>query len=341
MRSTMNRSRCGFRFGHAVVAASFLILPPAQLRAQGSVYAAGSVSWGPGTLASGGNRCGTTGTALVPGNSASANCNGGPNFAGFPGGFGTYQSNFLIQTGATANAGSLGSYSNVSWMVQRSDLNVSTFPATDAGANAIARWDDVAHFAPTTPGGSSVLKFLDITFRVHGNITGAEGLNYYNTALAGTSYIGNANSGVAFGGSSQGSSFFSSQVLKIGGIKQTMPNIPQFQTLRIGINGLVSNPFQYLLSTDAGVSIFGNYSSTDVFTGIMDAAFANTITPISYNLWDANDNDVTGQYGVSFENGLASESQQSVVPEPATVAMMGVGLLALFAVSTRRRKRSA
>ncbi len=322
--------------GHVV-----LILSAAPLRAQGSVYTLGAGSWRAGTVASGGFRCGVVGIDPVPGPTSTASCKGGPQFSGLGTSLiGRFESLFQTDAFASAVNGSLKSRSSVSWFAKKYDASPAfTFPETGAVGESTARWDDRAQFNPIGPGGGlPALKFIDILFRVDGQITGVEGLNYLLPGF-GTAWVGTSTGQVNFAGGTQASSFFANQTTVIGARPSNRPPIPQFQTLRIGVNGLSSDPFRVLLSTQANVSMFNEFFVDELFQGSMDSAFDNTVTPVSYSLWDDLGADVTGQYAVTFDNGMTFESQ-SVVPEPSTLLLLSGDLLVLV-IGWRQKVRPA
>lgn len=332
MRRIMTNRNCSpiLRQGARAVAGLLMILPTQMSWAQGSVYADAATSWGVATTAFGGVRCGDTGTQLIFKSSSFASCLGGPSWPGFNG-VGIFETFYLTEASATAVKGSIGAASAVSWFVKKDDsFQIGTVNPTTAGGTSSARWDDQARFSVIGPV-SSPLKFMDITFQLSGTMSVLAGTQINGMQLGSTSTV------VAFGGGAVGSSFFASQVIRTGSIQQSMPAMPQFQTLRVGVNGLVSDPFRYLLSTQAAVD-FRAFFVEGIMEGFAKSSYDHTVTPVSYSLWDDQGADVTGMYDVTFDQGLEFASQQSVVPEPSTVAMMLFGFAGV-AVTLRLRRR--
>lgn len=333
MRCIMTNRNCSFIRRHRTHAAAVLLMIlPAQIsRAQGSVYAEAATSWGVASTSLGGVRCGDTGVDMKLKSSSVASCLGGPSSPGFNG-FGKFQSFYLTQSSAIAIKGSIGASAAVSWFVKKDDsFQGITVNPTTAGGTSTAQWDDQARFSIMAPV-NNPLKFMDITFRIDGTMSMLAGVSINGISQ------GYASTMVAMSGGTTGSSFFASQINRSGG-QNNQPSLPNFQTLRISVSGLVSNPFRYLLTTQALVD-FRPFYEEATLEGFATSSFDHTLTPVSYSLWDDQGADVTGMYGVTFDQGLEFASQQSVVPEPATVTMMLFGFAGV-AITVRVRRRRA
>lgn len=317
----------------------FFALLSSTLAGQGSVYADAGGSWSVATIGLGGFRCGDTGQALIYKSFSSTSCSGGPNFLGFGGGRGEFESEFFTEANAHAVNGHIGAESIVNWFINKKDSEIaSRFNQTSAGGTATARWEDQVRFSPIGPT-SRPLGFMDITFRVTGGINANPDLIYVDPYL-GSHYAGSITSTVSFGGNTQGSSFFSSQVIRMGSITSAMPPMPTYQTLHVAVNGFVSNPFSILLGTQSVVNVTSEFYVQETMMGFLQTLYNHTAVPVSYVLFDDQGTDVTSLYNATFDNGLQFDTQQSVVPEPSTVALMTFGLCGLFALQRRSRRKT-
>ncbi|MGV3710206.1 MAG: PEP-CTERM sorting domain-containing protein [Gemmatimonas sp.] len=316
--------RPAHQFQILIPAALCTLLLSSGASGQGRVYAEGAAGWSVATIGLGGFKCGDSGTELILSNFSSTSCKGGPNFPGFEG-RGEFQSQFTTEATARAFKGSLGGESSVSWFINKKDeLANVTFNRTGASGNTTSRWDDRARFTVMGPV-ARPLTFMDITFRLTGDMKGLPDL-VISDPTGNPQWLGTATGTVALGGNTAGSSFFASQVVRMGGINTAMPDIQGLYTMRVGVTGLVSNPFSVLLGTQALVEV-NEFWQKVTLAGYMQTLFNHTVTPVSYTLFDDEGLDVTSMYGVEFEQGLEIGVQQSVVPEPGTVLLVGAGLL--------------
>jgi hypothetical protein len=332
----MNRRARTSINGIGIGLAAALMMATRVLPAQGSVFVDAGGGWSVATTSLGGFKCGDPGTELIKGNFSSTSCRGGPNFPGYDGKYGEFESEYMTEATARAFKGHLGSESFVSWFINKKDDFIGvTYNRTGASGNSTARWEDRARFTAMGPI-TRPLTFMDMTFRLTGQFDGLPDLAT-SDAAGNPIWLGTSTGTVAFGGSTAGSSFFASQVVRMGSTNTAMPDIQGLYTLRIGVTGLFSNPFSILLGTQALVEVREFYQKVTK-SGYLEAGFNHTVTPVSYTLFDDEGMDVTSMYGVTFDEGLEFGAQQSVVPEPSTVVLLGVGLAGVLVV--RRRKSS-
>jgi hypothetical protein len=84
------------------------------------------------------------------------------------------------------------------------------------------------------------------------------------------------------------------------------------------------------------ISYFGGWTSAELFTYDAATLADDSIFTLGANQWQFKYNDTTG--GTNFsadQSGATSFVTMSVVPEPATALLSGIGILALL-----RRRRS-
>jgi hypothetical protein len=302
--------------------------------AQGSVNARGVARWDAGGVVPRGEfGCGNVGEELVPGSRADASCVGGPKFDGFMGRY-AFDSKYTPQASSYALSGRLGSATRTDWVIQKSEWSPSFTYARNLSAVAIseARWEDRARLTSIVPGGPAA-RYLDLTYRLDGNISGVVDLTFERFGL--NVWIGQTGSSATFTGSTAGASFSAIQQVVVGPVPRSSPPIVGSYTLRVGLSGLISNPFSFNLRSTAGVSVFGDFESDELFTGWVQSAFGNTAAPESYRIVDELGGDATARYSVAFDQGLQFPS--TTVPEPGAVGMVAVGLT-LMAVRRRRRR---
>ncbi|SCX05021.1 PEP-CTERM protein-sorting domain-containing protein [Nitrosomonas eutropha] len=98
--------------------------------------------------------------------------------------------------------------------------------------------------------------------------------------------------------------------------------------------GVALNSYTDFLTSPAGQSFF---SQPNPFYDLMFNAFNNTGDAVAFN-YDTATGCLTGECIVAVKSGVGTfDFQGSVVPEPATLALLGIGLLG-FGTSRLRKK---
>ena len=106
------------------------------------------------------------------------------------------------------------------------------------------------------------------------------------------------------------------------------------------LNYYPDNPVYSISTLEYSLQLDANVTASALAGAFVYANFSDTLSPVSFRVFDINDNDVTDAYAIHWENGTVFSA--TAVPEPETYAMMLTGLALLgFAAHRRKQKQTA